>query len=67
MQVSALNRFFKFNGVRIEDPDVKLSPEEVRTVLATLYPEIVTASIQGPEVVGDELCYTFQTSIGSKG
>jgi PRTRC genetic system protein C len=67
MQVSALKRSFTFQGVRIEDPDPRLSPEEVRGVLAPLYPDIATAAISGPEVVGDKLLYSFSRAVGVKG
>jgi len=52
-----VTREFNFNGVKIPDPDKTLSPEEVRSVLATMYPDIATASITGPEAVGDKLRY----------
>jgi PRTRC genetic system protein C len=67
MQTSVVTREFNFNGVKIPDPDKALSPEEVRSVLATMYPDIVTASITGPEVVGDKLRYNFVRAIGAKG
>ena len=57
MQASVVTREFNFNGVKIPDPDKTLSPEEVRSVLATMYPDIATASITGPEAVGDKLRY----------
>jgi len=67
MQASVIAREFTFNGVKIPDPDKSLSPEEVRSVLATLYPDIATASITGPEAVGDKLRYNFVRAIGAKG
>jgi PRTRC genetic system protein C len=67
MQASVVAREFTFNGVKIPDPDRSLSPEEVRSVLATLYPDIATASIAGPEAVGDKLRYNFVRAIGAKG
>jgi len=67
MQTSVVTREFNFNGVKIPDPDKALSPEEVRSVLATMYPDIATASITGPEAVGDKLRYTFVRAIGAKG
>ena len=67
MQASVVAREFTFNGVRIPDPDKSLSPEEVRSVMATLYPDIATASITGPEAVGDKLRYNFVRAIGTKG
>jgi PRTRC genetic system protein C len=44
-----------------------MSVEEVRGVLALQYPEIATASLTGPEAVGETLKYTFERAIGSKG
>jgi PRTRC genetic system protein C len=67
MQVSALSRIFEFAGVRIPDPDRTLSPEEVRSVLAPLYPDIATATVSGPEVKGDKLVFTLSRSVGVKG
>jgi PRTRC genetic system protein C len=67
MQAGVVTREFNFNGVKIPDPDKTLSPEEVRSVLATMYPDIATASITGPEAVGDKLRYNFIRAIGAKG
>jgi PRTRC genetic system protein C len=67
MESHVLSRIFNFNGVRLPDPDAKLSPEEVRNLYAHQYPDIATASITGPEAVGDKLRYQFTRAIGSKG
>jgi PRTRC genetic system protein C len=67
MQASSVTREFTFNGVKLPDPDPKLSPEEVRAVLATMYPDIATASITGLEAVGDKLRYSFVRAISAKG
>jgi PRTRC genetic system protein C len=67
MQASSLKREFTFNGVKLPDPAPALSPEEVRGVLATMYPDIATASVTGPEAVGDKLRYNFVRAIGAKG
>jgi len=67
MQASTVGREFNWNGVKIPDPDRKLSPEEVRAVLATMYPDIATATITGPEAVGNRLLYRFVAAIGTKG
>ena len=67
MQAGVVTREFNFNGVKIPDPDKTLSPEEVRSVLATMYPDIATASITGPEAVGNKLRYNFVRAIGAKG
>ena len=67
MESHVLSRIFEFNGVRLPDPDQKLSPEEVRNLYAHQYPDIATASITGPEAVGDKLRYQFTRAIGAKG
>jgi len=67
MQTGVVTREFSFNGVKLPDPDPKLSPEQVRSVLATLYPDIATASITGPEAVGDKLRYNFVRAIEIRG
>jgi PRTRC genetic system protein C len=67
MQTCVVIREFSFNGLKLPDPDPKLNPEQVRSMLATLYPDIATASITGPEAVGDKLRYNFVRAIGAKG
>ena len=67
MTVTPMRRAFSLNGLKLPDPDPKLSVEEVRGILSHAYPEIATATIAGPEPVGDTLRYTFERAIGSKG
>jgi len=38
-----------------------------RTLYSHQYPDIATASITGPEAVGDKLVYRFTRAIGTKG
>jgi PRTRC genetic system protein C len=67
MESHVLSRIFEFNGVRLPDPNPKLSPDEVRNLYAHQFPDIATASITGPEAVGAKLRYQFTRAIGSKG
>jgi PRTRC genetic system protein C len=67
LQASALPREFLYNGSRIPDPDPKMDIEQVRDLLAPSYPEIVTATMTGPEDTGTALRYTFSRAIGSRG
>jgi len=67
MKSQILTRIFELNGMRLPDPDPKLSVEEVRTLYAHQYPDIATAAVTGPEAVGDKLRYQFTRAIGSKG
>ena len=67
MKSQVLSRIFEFNGVRLPDISPTLSPEEIRDLYAHQYPDIATASITGPEAIGDKLRYQFTRAIGSKG
>jgi PRTRC genetic system protein C len=60
MQAKAMRREFSFLGIRLPDPDSRMTVEDVRGVLSMQYPEIATAAISGPEAVGDTMKYTFE-------
>jgi len=67
MESRVLTRFFEVNGQKLPDPNPQLTVEEVRTFYTHEFPDIATASITGPEVIGDKLLYRFSRAIGSKG
>ena len=67
MESHPLCRYFEVNGVKLPDPDPKLSVEDVRALYAHQFPDIATAALTGPEAVGDKLVYRFSRAIGSKG
>jgi PRTRC genetic system protein C len=67
LKVETLQREFFYNGSRIPDPAPNLSVEEVRELLTPSWPEIATATLEGPEDTGNALRYTFNRAIGSKG
>lgn len=67
MQVEKLAREFCYNGVRLADPNPRLTIDEVRNLYAAAYPDITTAAIEGPEPVGSKLVYRFTRAIGAKG
>ncbi|MGA7524060.1 MAG: PRTRC system protein C [Acidobacteriaceae bacterium] len=67
LKVEALQREFFYNGTRIPDPSPNLSVEQVRELLTPTWPEIATATLDGPEDTGSVFRYTFNRAIGSKG
>jgi PRTRC genetic system protein C len=67
MKVERLVREFSYNGVRLPDPNPKLTVDEVRSLYAAVHPDITTAAIEGPEVVGNKLIYRVSRAIGMKG
>lgn len=67
MTVNPARRVFSYAGISLPDLDRAMPPEEVKASYAHQYPELATASINGPEAVGDTLRYEFVVAIGSKG
>ena len=67
MQITPMLRTFSYSGLQLPDPDNRLTPEQVRDFYATAYPEITTASIEGPEASDGALKYKFTRALGTKG
>ncbi len=67
MNIKVIEREFLYHGTNLADPNPKFSIEEVRSFYANQFPELTTATISGPETVGDRLRYRFERAIGSKG
>ena len=67
MQVEPLTRRFYYLGLELPDLDPRLTPEQVRDSYGGLYPEITTATIEGPEVVDGMLKFTLSRALGTKG
>ena len=67
MTIESMDREFRYDNLRLPDPNKALSIDEVRTAFSATYPEIATASVTGPEAVGNKLVYHFTKAIGTKG
>ena len=67
MHLEAMSRIFSYCDLRLADPDSRLTPEQVRDFYSSSYPEITTASIEGPEVVAGVLKFKFVRVLGTKG
>jgi len=69
MEINAtpLKREFEFNGVKLNDPGPEFTVEEVRDAMAAMYPDLTTATIEGPEIKDDVACYKFVRNVGTKG
>lgn len=67
IDANVLSRSFTYNGVKLPDPDPRMTPEEVKAIYSHQYPELATAAITGPEANGDRLLYSFVRAIGTKG
>lgn len=67
MDIKELKREFRYNGVKLAEPTAEFSLVQVRDFYATVYPEIISADIEGPEQVGAIQIYTFRRAVGTKG
>ena len=67
IDAKVLSRSFTYNGVKLPDPDPRMTPDEVKTFYSHQYPELATAAITGPEASGEQLAYSFVRAIGTKG
>jgi PRTRC genetic system protein C len=67
IETKVLARSFTYNGVKLPDPDPRMTPEEVKIIYSHQYPELATAAITGPEPSGEQLQYSFVRAIGTKG
>ena len=71
LEMKGLKRVFKMkkdNAVlRLNDPDVNMSLNEVMDFYSMTYPELTTATVHGPELDEDMAIYEFKTTIGVKG
>jgi PRTRC genetic system protein C len=67
ISIAALIREFTYNGVNLLDPGAAFSPDQVRDLYTAQYPELTTASVDGPEVSGEIARYKFVRAAGAKG
>src|ERR1019366_2563992 len=67
IKVEKMTREFVFNGIKLPDPNPELTVEKVREIHAMTYPEISTAAVEGPEILGNRLRYTFSRAVEIRG
>ncbi|RXV64496.1 PRTRC system protein C [Burkholderia stabilis] len=67
ISISALVREFTYNGMALMDPGPAFSADQVRDMYAAQYPELTTAVVDGPEMKGEVMRYTFVRAAGAKG
>ena len=67
VQAQKITRSFSYASVTLPDPGEHMTPEEVRDLYSATYPELATASVEGPETKGDQLVYSFRKAVGTKG
>lgn len=71
LEVTKLTREFKFKkngtGITLPDPNPDFTQEEVMQFYSGQYPELTTATLEGPKIEGDKAVYSVSTTVGTKG
>jgi len=71
LSITSLERVFQFkNGnadITLPDPNPDMSPDAVMDFYSGTYPELTTATVDGPNIKNDRVVYKFKTTIGTKG
>ncbi|CAG9208128.1 PRTRC system protein C [Paraburkholderia tropica] len=67
ISIAKLIREFTYNGMKFADPGPAFSPNDVRDLFSAQYPELTTATVDGPEIAGDIATYRFVRAAGAKG
>lgn len=66
IDVKPIERRFRYHGVTL--PDVAgMSPTDIRDLYSAQYPELVSADIEGGEIVEGVQEFTFRRAVGTKG
>lgn len=67
LQVQTLTRVFTYNGAELADPGQNMALDDVKNFYSAIYPELVNATIDGPEQKGEKAVYSFVRTAGAKG
>ena len=65
--IATLTREFNYNGMRLPDPGPAFTPDLVRDLYSAQYPELTTATVDGPEYAGEVASFKFVRAAGAKG
>lgn len=69
LEIKGIEREFVIEAdkITLPDPNPEMSTAQVQVYYSTMYPQLTTATLHGPEYVNDKNRYTFSTVIGTKG
>lgn len=69
--ITTFKRIFKINindtTIDLEDPNEKLTAQDVKTLYEVQYPQLINAEITNKGIVNDTLVFEFNTIAGTKG
>jgi PRTRC genetic system protein C len=54
-------------NIKLPDPEATFTPEQVLNFYANTYPILTTTNVSAYEIKDDQMQYTFETTIQTKG
>lgn len=69
LEIKGIEREFviETGEITLSDPNPEMTIEQVQMYYSGMYPQLTTATIQGPEYKNDKNRYIFKSVIGTKG
>lgn len=69
MEIKGLPRKFEIEGqgIVLDDPNPSASVDTVKRLFSDLYPELVSATVVGPNITPEAVVYKFSPKAGTKG
>lgn len=71
MEIKGLPRKFQLESqgkdIVLDDPNPSASVDTVKRIFSDLYPELVSATVVGPNITTESVTYTFSPKAGTKG
>lgn len=67
METANITRVFMHSGRQYPDPDVSMTPAQVKDFYANIHPELLNAHVDGGTFEGDTQVFRFERAVGTKG
>lgn len=69
LDIKNLTREFVIEKTKkvLSDPNPEMTPDQVMNYYSSQYPELTTATVNGPEMGAEKVVYKFKTTVGTKG
>jgi PRTRC genetic system protein C len=67
MKIETPTRAFSYNGQTLTDPGIHMTAQQVAAHYSSAHPELVNATIEGPNTKDGVETYRFVRAIGTKG
>ncbi len=71
MEIKGLARKFELTSqgktLVLDDPNPSATVDTVKRIYSDLYPELVSASVDGPTITPENVIYRFSPKAGTKG